>query len=130
MRFTTVSLVLLLAASCGNSTTYVLRVRDSSARSKPNSLFGKILAVDAGPVPVLVFGGTQVGAEWTEDATTVTTDVPASATAYSIVGWLELDGKGDNCAKPEDPCEPTAGDAVIRTQVAAASTVVFLLDFK
>lgn len=135
MRVTTLGLLCLLSASCGNSTTYVLRARDSSSRAKPSSLFGKVLSLgtaetSAGPPVALIFGGTQVGADWTEDSTTVTTDAPTGATACGIVGWLELDGLGGACARSEDPCEPTMGDAVIRTQVPAASTVVFSLDFK
>lgn len=132
MRLATICLLALLAASCGNSTTYILRARDSSSREKPNNLFGKILSVSqAGESELeLMFGGTQVTAEWTEDATTVTTNHPTTATAYNIVCWLELDGQGDSCRRLEDACEPTAGDAVIRSQVAAAPTVIFSLDFK
>lgn len=132
MRFLGVSLVLLFAVSCGNSTTYVLRVRDWTTRPKPNNLFGQIMASgpDSSSELVLTFGRTLVDAEWSEDATTVTSNEPLRATAFDLVTWLELDGLGSACERLEDVCEPTAGDAVIRQQVKAAPTVVFTLDFK
>lgn len=96
LRVTFIASTLLLASSCGHNITYVLRTRDSSSRPKPNNLIGRIVAfkADAGSETALVFAGTQVGAEWTEEATTATTDEPTGDTAYEIVGWLELDGQG------------------------------------
>lgn len=132
MRFLASSLVVLFATSCGYSTTFVMRLRDSSSRAKPNNLFGRIMASgpDSAPELELMFGRPGVDAEWSEDATTVTHGEPSRATVFEIIAWLELDGLGSACARIEDVCEPTAGDVVLRQQVKAAPTVVFSLDFK
>jgi len=124
-------LVLVFLSSCGNNTTFVMKVRDSSQRTKPNSLFGKVHALEQGMekgAPVLLFGDSQVGSDWTEDATTVTTNAPIAASAFGLVGWLELDGVGGSCTF--EACAPTSGDAVIRAEAQAGATVVFTLDFK
>lgn len=124
-------MVALLATSCGNQTSFVLRMRDSSSRPKPNNLYGTIASAEAGEKPFLIFAGSAVSEEWAEEVTTVTSDTPPKETAYRIVAWLELDGQVPRqCEGFDQPCEPTSGDAVIRAEAPAGPRVVFTLDFK
>lgn len=136
-RIAIVAVTSLLAAC--SDITFVTRMRDTSPRPKPVLVWGRM---SAGPVSQesvpeelsTFFGNVPIDSAWSVDRVTLTGVDPRlrDAAVYSLVGWLELDGRTNTGCAPlalED-CFPTEGDVQFAVEVPRGYPIVFEIEFR
>jgi hypothetical protein len=127
----------IAATSCFPQVTFVTRMRDTSSRPKPVLVWGRI---SPGPLSAQdnvrleassFFANVPVGSDWVEDRVTLVDGDPTllDSPVYSMVGWLELDGRQTAGCSFFEGCAATDGDVVFSREVQKGYPTTFVVEF-